>query len=72
MLTEQCIGLDNEQDLLPELGGSGQDDQSNEIAIGELESFHLAVKHDDLLGENANDKICGDRFSPLFDVAPRS
>lgn len=70
---------------MPELSAAGQEDQSNAIAIGKLESFHLAVKHDELLsqyrvfgdqvgaaashvGEGANDKIWGDRFSPLFGV----
>ena len=52
MPTEQGVGLDNEKGLLPELGATGQEDQSNAIAVGELGSFHLAVEYDERLSQH--------------------
>jgi hypothetical protein len=49
MPTQQGVRLDNEEGLLPELGATGQKDQSEALAVGESGLFHLAVEHDELL-----------------------
>ena len=85
MPTQQGVGLDNVQGLLPELGAPGQKDQSNAVNTGELRSLDLTPEDDELLAEQGVFSMTGpaarcvcedtrrksgrDGSCPLLDVA---
>jgi hypothetical protein len=52
MLTQQSVGLDNVQGLLPESGAARQQHQAEAVSIGQVRPFHLAVEHNELLAEH--------------------
>jgi hypothetical protein len=52
MPTQQSVGLDNVQGLLPESGAARQQHQAKAVSVGQVRSFHLAVEYNELLAEH--------------------
>jgi hypothetical protein len=49
--TEERLWLDDEKGLFPELGASGEEDESEAVSVGELWTLAMAAEHNDLVPE---------------------
>jgi hypothetical protein len=59
MPVQESIRLGDEEGLLPELGAAGGEDVPNAVEGGELGSFHLVLKDNELLSQHLvfSDKV---------------
>ncbi len=60
MPTQDCLGFDNEEGLVPVLESAGEQDEETTLGSCEVWTFDRAVKDDELLAEQ---RVFNDQFA---------